>query len=294
MLYSTDLTFLSMRNLTIRNSITNRDTISLNLYLKDVAKIKLLSPDEENELAIKAREGDEHAAKTLINANLRFVISIAKQYQNRGLPLEDLISEGNNGLLKALELYDPYKGFKFISYAVWWIRQSILQAIFNYSKTIRIPISQIVPINRINNFIVKFEQENFRIPSVNEISEALDIDEEQVGYILSALSETVSVDSPIKENDDGILLDILPNQNATLGDDRVNKHSEASKLDAILAQLPDREHDIIKMFFGIGMKEMTHEEIGDKFGLTSERIRQLKEETLKVLKEKYSEELLSL
>lgn len=274
-----------MKNITIKQSITNRDKDSINLYLKDISHIKLLSPEEEKELAIKARDGDKRARDKLIAANTRFVVTVAKQYQGQGLDLEDLISEGNAGLIKAADKFNPDMGNKFISYAVWWIRQSILQALSDKSRTIRLPVNQVSLLNKVRKTIAEFASKNERDPSTKEISEITGIDESKILSILNMSTKILSVDSPFKDEEEGTLIDIIPNQNIPRTDASLIKESKEHDIEKSLSILGPRSHDVIRMFFGIGTREMTLDEIANKFGVTSERIRQIKEKSLYIIRD---------
>lgn len=272
-----------MKTITIKQSITNRDRDSVNLYLKDISHIKMLNPEEEKEIAIKAKNGDKRARDKLIAANTRFVVSVAKQYQGQGLDLEDLISEGNAGLIKAADKFNPDLGWKFISYAVWWIRQSILQALSDKSRTIRLPVNQVSLLNKVKRTIAEFAAKYERDPSTKEISELTGIDESKILSILNMSAKILSVDSPFKDEEEGTLIDVIPNQNIPRTDAALIKESKEQDIIKSLSALGPRSHDIIRMFFGIGTREMTLDEIGNKFGVTSERIRQLKEKALKII-----------
>lgn len=281
-----------MKNFKVTQSITDRSNDCIKSYLKDINRYPILSPEEEREVAKAASEGDKRAFDKLINSNLRFVVSVAKQYQNDTLSLLDLINEGNIGLIKAAHKFDYTRGFKFISYAVWWIRQSIMQAISDKAKTIRIPTNQGALINKVSKAISQFEQQNNRSPSYDEISAITDIPEEKIGEIMAIMTRTVSVDTPFGDEEDGCLLDVIPNVNTNPTDSNLNDISKVEEMNRILSKLPIRESAIIQMFFGLnGIQEMPFEEIGKRFGLTGERIRQLKEKTLKSLKDNYSEQL---
>lgn len=281
-----------MKNFKVTQSITDRSNDCIKSYLKDINKYPILSPEEEREVAKAASEGDKRAFDKLINSNLRFVVSVAKQYQNDTLSLLDLINEGNIGLIKAAHKFDYTRGFKFISYAVWWIRQSIMQAISDKAKTIRIPTNQGAMINKVSKAISQFEQQNDRSPSYDEISAITDIPEEKIGEIMAIMTKTISVDTPFGDEEDGCLLDVIPNVNTNPTDSNLNDISKVEEMNRILSKLPIRESAIIQMFFGLnGIQEMPFEEIGKRFGLTGERIRQLKEKTLKSLKDNYSEQL---
>ena len=275
-----------MKNITIKQSITNRDRDSINLYLKDISHIKILSAEEEKEIARKARAGDKRARDKLIAANTRFVVTVAKQYQGQGLDLEDLISEGNAGLIRAADKFDPDRGWKFISYAVWWIRQSIMQALSDKSRTIRLPLSQVALYNKIRKATSEFIAKNEREPSLSELEEATGIPEAKILTIINSSSKMVSVDSPLKEEEQGTFIDIIPNQNIPRTDHDAIKESKDKEMQEILKDLGPRSHDIIRMYFGIGCTALTLEQIADRFGVHSERIRQLKEESLKLIKDK--------
>ena len=236
------------------------------------------------ELAQRIRQGDERALDKLTKANLRFVVSVAKQYQNQGLSLPDLINEGNLGLIKAARKFDETRGFKFISYAVWWIRQSILQALAEQSRIVRLPLNQVGSLNKITKALSKFEQENQRKPSPEELAMALDVPVEKVADTLKVSGRHISVDAPFVEGEDNSLLDVLTNDDTPSTDATLNQESLAREVDRVLHQLHEREREIVKMFFGIGCQEMTLEEIGAKFDLTRERVRQIKEKAINKLK----------
>ena len=244
----------------------------------------MISPTEEVELAQRIKKGDHTALEKLTRANLRFVVSVAKQYQNQGLSLPDLINEGNLGLIRAAQKFDETRGFKFISYAVWWIRQSILQALAEQSRIVRLPLNQVGSLNKISKELSKFEQENERRPSPEELAEILGMPVDKVADTMKVSGRHISVDAPFAEGEDNSLLDVLPNEDSPLADQTLNKESLSKEIDRALKQLYDREREIIKMFFGIGYPEMTLEEIGDRFGLTRERVRQIKEKAIKRLK----------
>lgn len=273
-----------MRQLKITKSITNRESQSLDKYLQEIGHEELLSVEEEVELAQRIKKGDRQALEKLTKANLRFVVSVAKQYQNQGLSLPDLINEGNLGLMKAAEKFDETRGFKFISYAVWWIRQSILQAIAEQSRIVRLPLNQVSSVSKINRALNKFEQENERRPSVNEIAEKVDLPEEKIVDAMKVNSRHVSVDAPFTEGEDNSLLDVLPNDDSPMADNELVKESLREEINRALALLNDRERNIIQAFFGINEPEMTLEEIGEKFGLTRERVRQIKEKAIRKLR----------
>ncbi|MBO5595191.1 MAG: sigma-70 family RNA polymerase sigma factor [Bacteroidales bacterium] len=273
-----------MRQLKITKSITNRESASLDKYLQEIGREELVTPDEEVELAQRIRKGDQEALEKLTRANLRFVVSVAKQYQNQGLSLPDLINEGNLGLIKAAEKFDETRGFKFISYAVWWIRQSILQALAEQSRIVRLPLNQVGSLNKINKALSKFEQENERQPSNEELSEMIDVPKDKISDTLRVGSRHVSVDAPFVEGEDNSLLDVLPNDDSPSADRGLVNESLNTEIERALSTLTDREREIIKSFFGIGCQEMTLEEIGERFGLTRERVRQIKEKAIRRLK----------
>ena len=273
-----------MRQLKITKSITNRESEALEKYLNEIGREELLSADEEVELAQRIRRGDRAALEKLTKANLRFVVSVAKQYQNQGLSLADLINEGNLGLIKAAEKFDETRGFKFISYAVWWIRQSILQAIAEQSRIGRLPLNQVGSMNKINRMLSKFEQENERRPSLEEISEQIALSEEKIDEAMLVTGRQVSVDAPFIDGEDNSLLDILVNENSPMADRELVRESLQSEIANALQMLTERERKIITAFYGIGQSEMTLEEIGNKFGLTRERVRQIKEKAIRRLR----------
>ena len=273
-----------MRQLKIIKSITNRESASLEKYLQEIGKEELLTVDEEVELAQKIRKGDRKALERLTKANLRFVVSVAKQYQNQGLTLPDLINEGNVGLIKAAEKFDETRGFKFISYAVWWIRQSILQAIAEQSRIVRVPLNQVGSVNKINKALNKFEQENERRPSIEEIAATTDIPEEKVDDALKANTRHVSVDAPFSDDDSGSMLDVMTDSNAPSVDKELLMESLREELRKVLDTLKERERLVIKHYYGIDTQEKTLEEIGSKYGLTRERVRQIREKAIRKLR----------
>ena len=282
-----------MRQLKITKSITNRETKSLEKYLQDISREGMITAEEEVELAKRIKQGDEKALEELVRANLRFVVSVSKQYQNQGLTLPDLINEGNLGLIKAARKFDATRGFKFISYAVWWIRQSILQALADQSRIVRLPLNQVGSLNKINRTLSKLEQEYERIPSASEIADNLDISEEKVTDSMKISGRHVSVDAPFKEGEDHGLLDVLSEENSPQTDHNVMRESLLLEIDRSLNTLADRESDVIKRFYGIGMKHaLTLDEIGDKFELTRERVRQVKEKAIKKLRQNSRSKLL--
>ena len=273
-----------MRQLKITKSITNRESASLDKYLQEIGREELISPSEEVELAQRIKQGDQKALDKLTRANLRFVVSVAKQYQNQGLSLPDLIDEGNLGLIRAAQKFDETRGFKFISYAVWWIRQSILQALAEQSRIVRLPLNQVGSLNKITKEMARFEQENERRPSTEELAERLDMAVDKVSDTIQVSGRHISVDAPFGEGEDNSLLDVLTNDDSPLADSDLNKESLSKEVDRALRQLYDREREILKMFFGIGCQEMTLEEIGAKFDLPRERVRQIKEKAIRRLK----------
>ena len=273
-----------MRQLKITKSITNRECASLDKYLQEIGHEDLISVEEEVELAQKIKRGDRRALEKLTRANLRFVVSVAKQYQNQGLSLPDLINEGNLGLIKAAEKFDETRGFKFISYAVWWIRQSILQAIAEQSRIVRLPLNQVGSVNKIKRVLNKLEQENEHFPTIEEIAAKVDIPEEKVADAIKSNGRHVSVDAHFAEGEENSLLDVLPNSNAQMADNVLVQESLRDEISSALKSLNERERNIIEAFFGINQAEMTLEEIGDKFGLTRERVRQIKEKAIRRLR----------
>lgn len=281
-----------MRQLKISKSITNRESASLDKYLQEIGHEELLSVDEEVELAQKIKKGDRRALERLTRANLRFVVSVAKQYQNQGLSLPDLINEGNVGLIKAAEKFDETRGFKFISYAVWWIRQSILQAIAEQSRIVRLPLNQVGSVNKINRELNKFEQEHERRPSVDEIADRIDLPEEKIEEAMKANNRHVSMDAPFVDGEDNSLLDVLADNDMPMADKALVQESLRKEIDRAIELLNDREQKVVRAFFGIGTPEMTLEEIGDKYNLTRERVRQIKEKAIRRLRHNTKNKLL--
>ncbi len=281
-----------MRQLKITKSITNRESASLDKYLQEIGHEELISVEEEVELAQRIRKGDRKALEKLTKANLRFVVSVAKQYQNQGLSLPDLINEGNLGLIKAAEKFDETRGFKFISYAVWWIRQSILQAIAEQSRIVRLPLNQVGSVNKINRMLNKFEQEHERRPSLDEIAATVDLPEDKIEDALKVNTRHISVDAPFVDGEENSLLDILPNADSPMADNALVIESLRNEINRALLTLSERERKIIEAFFGINQPEMTLEEIGDKFGLTRERVRQIKEKGIRRLRHNTKNKLL--
>lgn len=281
-----------MRQLKISKSITNRESASLDKYLQEIGHEELLTTDEEVELAQRIRKGDKRALERLTKANLRFVVSVAKQYQNQGLSLPDLINEGNVGLIKAAEKFDETRGFKFISYAVWWIRQSILQAIAEQSRLVRLPLNQVGSVNKITRELNKFEQEHERKPSVDEIAERVDLPEDKIADAMKANSRHVSMDAPIADGEDSSMIDFLAGDSSNT-DKELAIESLKAEVSRILKLLTDKEQKVLRAFFGIdGSPEMTLDEIGEKYNLTRERIRQIKEKALRRLRHNTKNKLL--
>ena len=281
-----------MRQLKITKSITNRESASLDKYLQEIGKEELISVEEEVELAQRIKKGDQEALEKLTKANLRFVVSVAKQYQNQGLSLPDLINEGNLGLIKAAEKFDETRGFKFISYAVWWIRQSILQALAEQSRIVRLPLNQVGSLNKINKAFARFEQEHERTPSAEELANELELPKEKVTDTLRVAGRHISVDAPFADGEDNSLLDVLVNTDSPNADRGLINESLATEVERALEILTERERDIIRYFFGIGCSEMTLEEIGEKFDLTRERVRQIKEKAIRKLRQSSRSSLL--
>jgi RNA polymerase primary sigma factor len=275
---------MRMRQLKITKSITNRESASLDKYLQEIGREELITIEEEVDLAQRIRKGDKEALEKLTRANLRFVVSVAKQYQNQGLSLPDLINEGNLGLIKAAEKFDETRGFKFISYAVWWIRQSILQALAEQSRIVRLPLNQVGSLNKINKAFSRFEQEFERTPSPDELANILELPKEKVSDTLRVSGRHVSVDAPFSDGEENSLLDILINNDSPNADKSLLNESLGKEIERSLATLTERERDIVRYFFGIGVQDMTLEEIGDRFGLTRERVRQIKEKAIRRLR----------
>ena len=273
-----------MRQLKIFKSITNRESAALEKYLQEIGREEMITVEEEAELAQRIRKGDQRALERLTRANLRFVVSVAKQYQNQGLSLPDLINEGNIGLIKAAEKFDETRGFKFISYAVWWIRQSILQALAEQSRIVRLPLNQVGNLNRVNRAFSKFEQMNERNPSIAELAELMDMETERIEELLKMSSRHASLEAPFSDGDDNNMLDVLTEDKPTEGETLLDKESLKTEVCRTLARLPERERAILSMFYGIGQPERTLEEIGDRLNLSRERVRQIKEKTLKKLR----------
>lgn len=277
---------MSMRQLKITKSITNRESQSLEKYLQEIGKVELITPEEEVKLAEKIKQGDQRALDRLTKANLRFVVSVAKQYQNQGLSLPDLINEGNLGLIKAAQRFDETRGFKFISYAVWWIRQSILQSLAEQSRIVRLPLNKVGLTNRINKAFSQLEQEYEREPSAEELAEILELETEEVAATLGISARHVSMDSPLAEGEENTLIDVLHNPNAESTDEELDhKQSLKTEIDRSLQTLTERQQEVIRYFFGIGVDHpMSLEDIGERFNLTRERVRQIKDKAISKLK----------
>lgn len=275
-----------MRQLKITKSITNRESQSLEKYLQEIGKVDLLTPEEEVDLAQRIKQGDQIALEKLTKANLRFVVSVAKQYQNQGLSLSDLINEGNLGLIKAAQRFDETRGFKFISYAVWWIRQSILQALAEQSRIVRLPLNKVGSLNKINKAFSALEQEFEREPTADELADVLEINREEVETTMGVASRHVSVDAPFQEGESNSLLDVLENNNIKKTDNHLEyKESLRKEIERSLSTLTERQRDVIKYYFGIGVQHaMSLEDIGEKFGLTRERVRQIKDKAINKLR----------
>jgi RNA polymerase primary sigma factor len=271
-----------MRQLKITKQVTNRDTPSLDKYLQEIGRVELISPEDEVVLARKIKAGDNDALKKLVKANLRFVVSVAKQYQNQGITLPDLINEGNLGLMKAAQRFDETRGFKFISYAVWWIRQAILQALAEQSRIVRLPVNKIGSINRINRAFARLEQTYEREPSSQEIADVLEMVPEDVKEALKTNGRTVSMDAPISSEEDNTMYDVIPSSDAPSPDRNLINESLAYEIERALCTLSPREAKVLKLYFGLGMKHpYTLEEIGEELSLTRERVRQIKEKAIK-------------
>lgn len=274
-----------MRQLKISKQVTNRETPSLDKYLQEIGRIDLITPEEEVDLARRIKQGDFVAREKLIRANLRFVVSVSKQYQNQGLSLPDLINEGNVGLIKAAHRFDETKGFKFISYAVWWIRQSILQALAEQARIVRLPLNKIGSINKINKMFAILEQKLQRKPAADEIATELDLNVKDVKAALKSSNRHLSMDAPINQEEEGSLYDVMQSKESTSPDNDLLNDSLRKEIERTLSTLTEREADIIRLYYGLyGRHSHTLEEIGEKFGLTRERVRQIKEKAIKRLK----------
>lgn len=274
-----------MRQLKITKQVTNRETASLDKYLQEIGKVELISAEEEVELAQRIKQGDKIALEKLTKANLRFVVSVSKQYQNQGLSLPDLINEGNLGLIKAAQRFDETRGFKFISYAVWWIRQSILQALAEQSRIVRLPLNKIGSINKINKAYAKLEQEYEREPNAEEIADILEITEAEVKESMKNAGRHISMDAPLVQDEDNNMYDVLKSEEAVTPETELLYESLRKEIDRAISTLTPREADVVRLYFGLnGSHPMTLEEIGEKFDLTRERVRQIKEKAIRRLK----------
>lgn len=283
-----------MKSFKITQSITDRKDASLGIYLKDVSKLSMITPEKEVELTKRIKLGDKAAANELVTANLRFVISVAKQYQNKGLDLVDLIQEGNIGMLEAAYKFDETRGYRFISYAVWWIRQSIMRAISEQCRTVRVPMSQIVNMSKINKMSEKFEQKNGRAPSMEEIEEETNLNRKKINMSLASTYRSVSLESPLRDEDVSCLLDVLPNDNSESTDTTALKSDLIIEIERILSKLSYREQDVLRMSFGIGVQAMSNDEIANRFGIGGERIRQIQHSAISHIRNKYKNELSEL
>ena len=283
-----------MKSFKITQSITDRKDASLGIYFKDVSKLSMITPEKEVELTKRIKLGDKAAANELVTANLRFVISVAKQYQNKGLDLVDLIQEGNIGMLEAAYKFDETRGYRFISYAVWWIRQSIMRAISEQCRTVRVPMSQIVNMSKINKMSEKFEQKNGRVPSMEEIEEETNLNRKKINMSLASTYRSVSLESPLRDEDVSCLLDVLPNDNSESTDTTALKSDLILEIERILSKLSYREQDVLRMSFGIGVQAMSNDEIANRFGIGGERVRQIQHSAINHIKNKYKNELSEL
>ena len=283
-----------MKSFKITQSITDRKDASLGIYFKDVSKLSMITPEKEVELTRRIKLGDKAAANELVTANLRFVISVAKQYQNKGLDLVDLIQEGNIGMLEAAYKFDETRGYRFISYAVWWIRQSIMRAISEQCRTVRVPMSQIVNMSKINKMSEKFEQKNDRAPSMEEIEEETNLNRKKINMSLASTYRSVSLESPLRDEDVSCLLDVLPNDNSESTDTTALKSDLIIEIECILSKLSYREQDVLRMSFGIGVQAMSNDEIANRFGIGGERIRQIQHSAINHIRNKYKNELSEL
>lgn len=283
-----------MKSFKITQSITDRKDASLGIYFKDVSKLSMITPEKEIELTRRIKLGDKAAANELVTANLRFVISVAKQYQNKGLDLVDLIQEGNIGMLEAAYKFDETRGYRFISYAVWWIRQSIMRAISEQCRTVRVPMSQIVNMSKINKMSEKFEQKNGRVPSMEEIEEETNLNRKKINMSLASTYRSVSLESPLRDEDVSCLLDVLPNDNSESTDTTALKSDLILEIERILSKLSYREQDVLRMSFGIGVQAMSNDEIANRFGIGGERIRQIQHSAISHIRNKYKNELSEL
>lgn len=282
-----------MKSLKITQSITNRQDPSLSIFLREINKIPMISPDKEIELAKRIKNGDTSAINKLVEANLRFVVSVAKQYQNKGLPLVDLIQSGTEGMLEAAKRWDDTRGFKFISYAVWWIRQAIIQSISTESRTVRLPTNQIATLSKIGKASEKIEQENIKLASVEELAKKTAISTDKISMALIAATRPLSLDTPFRDDDTNCLLDIIPNNSESTDTNTTNSYTLQILLN-VLDKFPNRNNDIVKMFYGLQMDELTLEGIAIRFGLGTERVRQIIVSTIEEIQNRYSKELVGL
>lgn len=283
-----------MKSFKITQSITDRKDASLGIYFKDVSKLSMITPEKEVELTKRIKLGDNAAANELVTANLRFVISVAKQYQNKGLDLVDLIQEGNVGMLEAARKFDETRGYRFISYAVWWVRQAIMRAISEQCRTVRVPMSQIVNMSKINKMSEKFEQENGRAPSMEEIEEETNLNRKKINMSLASTYRSVSLESPLRDEDVSCLLDVLPNSNSEDTDTTAVKSDLVMEIERILSKLSYRERDVLRMSFGIGVQAMSNDEIASRFGIGGERVRQIQHSAISRIRSKFKNELSEL
>lgn len=283
-----------MKSFKILQRITDRQDISLAIFFKEVARLPMMNPNEEGEIARKAKNGDKECIDLLITSNLRFVISVAKQYQGKGIPLVDLIQDGILGLIESIDKFDPDKGFRFISYAVWWIRQSIIKSISEQCRTIKLPMSQIITLNKINKLNEKYEQSEGRISSYEELENEADIDFSKANLAITSNLRTMSLDTPFNDEDVSSLIDVVPNDDSENPDSELVNNNISEKIIEVLNKLSYREQDVIKMSFGIGMFPMQNEEIANRFGITSERVRQIIKEALEKIRSEYSDSLKEL
>lgn len=283
-----------MKSFKILQRITDRQDISLAIFFKEVARLPMMNPNEEGEIARKAKNGDKECIDLLITSNLRFVISVAKQYQGKGIPLVDLIQDGILGLIESIDKFEPDKGFRFISYAVWWIRQSIIKSISEQCRTIKLPMSQIITLNKINKLNEKYEQSEGRISSYEELENEADIDFSKANLAITSNLRTMSLDTPFNDEDVSSLIDVVPNNDSENPDSELVNNNISEKISEVLNKLSYREQDVIKMSFGIGMFPMQNEEIANRFGITSERVRQIIKEALEKIRLEYSDSLKEL
>ena len=283
-----------MKGLTITQSITDRQDASLGIFFREVSKLPMIDINKEIELSRRVKEGDQSAVNELVEANLRFVISVAKQYQGKGIPLVDLIQEGCLGVIQAAQLYDESKGFKFISFAVWWIRQAIMKAITDQCRTVRIPMNQVAYVSKINKVSDKFEQEFGRKPSLEELEDITDLSINKINSAISSNTRSVSLDTPFKDEEVGTLLDVIPNENSDSSDKNIIKSNATVVINEILSNFSYRERDVIRMIYGIEMNPMQNEEIANRFGISCERVRQIQKEVIEKLRLEYIDELKEL